>query len=88
VAELAERHECSMTAVSLAWLFAKGCTPVVGATKEHHVDGIVDAAALSLSADEISYLEEPYVPHALVGVMAQNCAGTKTFNPERPQANS
>ena len=88
VAELADRHECSMTAVSLAWLFAKGCTPVVGATKERHVDGIVEAASLRLLADEIAYLEEPYVPHALVGVMAQNRAGAKTFNPEHPQTNS
>lgn len=74
VAELAERHGTSMTAVALAWLLAKGAVPVVGMTKPHHVAGAEAACALSLSADEISYLEEPYVPHTLVGVMAQNHA--------------
>jgi hypothetical protein len=44
----------------------------VGATKRHHIEGAVRAAALVLTGEEIRYLEEPYVPHALAGVMAQN----------------
>lgn len=72
VAELAERHGTSMTAVSLAWLLTKVAAPVVGATKAAHVDGAAAAAELKLSSSEIAYLEEPYVPHRLVGVMAQN----------------
>jgi hypothetical protein len=44
----------------------------VGATKLHHVDGAANAVALALSDDEVAYLEQPYVPHAIVGVMAQN----------------
>ena len=59
-----------MTEVSLAWLLTKVTAPVVGATKPHHVDGAVAATELTLTAEEIAYLEEPYVPHALVGVMA------------------
>ena len=74
VAELAERHGTSMTAVSLAWLLTKVTSPVVGATKPHHIEGPAAAADLTLTPEEISYLEEPYVPHALVGVMAQNKA--------------
>ena len=74
VAELADRHGVSMTAVSLAWMLTKVTSPICGATKPHHIDGMVEAADLVLSADEIAYLEEPYVPHALVGVMAQNRA--------------
>ena len=74
VAELAERHDTSMTAVSLAWLLTKVTSPVVGATKPHHIEGPAAAADLALTPAEISYLEEPYVPHALVGVMAQNKA--------------
>ena len=46
--------------------------PVVGATKFSHVKGAVRAVELELTQDEIDYLEELYVPHALVGVMAQN----------------
>lgn len=72
VAELAERRGVTMTEISLAWLLTKVTAPVVGATKLHHIDGAVKAVDLELSPEEISYLEEPYVPHRLVGVMAQN----------------
>ena len=71
VAEMAEKYETSMTAVALAWLLTKVTSPVVGATKPRHLDGPAAAADLVLAADDIAYLEEPYVPHALVGVMAQ-----------------
>ena len=71
VAEVAERMGTSMTAVALAWLLTKVTSPVVGATKPHHLEGPAAAADLVLSSEDIAYLEEPYVPHALVGVMAQ-----------------
>ena len=72
VAELAEKHGVSMTEISLAWLLTKVTSPVVGATKLRHIEGAAKAVDTELSSDEISYLEEPYVPHALAGVMAQN----------------
>ncbi len=72
VAEIADRRGVSMTEVSLAWLIAKGAVPVVGMTKPHHVDGAAAACDLELTDEELVYLEEPYVPHALVGVMASN----------------
>lgn len=72
VAELAAKHEVSMTEISLAWLLTKVTAPVVGATKLHHIEGAAKAVNLVLSEEENAYLEEPYVPHALVGVMAQN----------------
>ena len=72
VAETAKARGASMTEVSLAWLLTKVTSPIVGATKRHHVDGAAAAVELVLSDDEIAYLEEPYVPHAIVGVMAQN----------------
>lgn len=74
VEQLADRHGVSMTEVSLAWLLTKVTAPVVGATKLHHIEGAAKALDLVLTAEELSYLEEPYVPHALVGVMAQNTA--------------
>lgn len=70
--ELAAKHGVSMTEVSLAWLLSKVTAPVVGATKMHHIEGAAKAVDLTLSEEEAVYLEEPYVPHALVGVMAQN----------------
>ena len=72
VAELAEQRGVSMTEISLAWLLEKVTAPVVGATKLHHIEGAAKAVDLELTAEEIAYLEEPYVPHALAGVMAQN----------------
>ena len=63
-----------MTEISLAWLLTKVTAPIVGATKLSHVEGMAKAADLCLTREEIDYLEEPYVPHALVGVMAQNTA--------------
>lgn len=74
VAEIAEKRGVTMTEVSLAWLLTKVTSPVVGATKFHHVEGAAKAVDLELTDDEIAYLEEPYVPHKLVGVMAQNTA--------------
>lgn len=38
----------------------------------HHVEGAVNSVDLKLTDDGISYLEEPYVAHELVGVMADN----------------
>lgn len=72
VAELADSRGVTMTEVSLAWLLTKVTAPVVGATKLHHIEGAAKAVELKLTGEEIAYLEEPYVPHPLAGVMAQN----------------
>lgn len=77
VAELAEKRGVSMTEISLAWLLTKVTAPVVGATKLHHIEGAAKAVDIELSAEEISYLEEPYIPHRLAGVMAQNKPANK-----------
>lgn len=50
----------------------KVASPVVGATKLHHIDGAVAALDLKLTEEDMTYLEEMYTPHKLVGVMAQN----------------
>lgn len=76
VAELAEKRGVSMTEISLAWLLQKVTAPVVGATKLHHIEGTAKAAELELTPEETAYLEEPYLPHKLVGVMAQNTAAS------------
>ena len=72
VAELAGAHGVSMTEISLSWLLTKVTSPVVGATKLHHIEGAARAVDLQLTDEEIASLEAPYVPHRLVGVMAQN----------------
>lgn len=72
VEEIANQRGVSMTEVSLSWLLSKVSSPVVGATKLHHIDGAIKAIHLKLTQEEIEYLEELYKPHVLVGVMAQN----------------
>lgn len=72
VLEIAESRNTSMTAVSLSWLISKGAIPIAGATKESHIDALVKASELSLTAEETTYQEEAYTPHELVGVMAEN----------------
>ncbi|MDE7398441.1 MAG: aldo/keto reductase [Oscillospiraceae bacterium] len=72
VIEIAEKRNVSMTEVSLAWLLTKVTSTVVGATKLSHIETAVKSVELKLTDEEITYLEEPYLPHALAGVMAQN----------------
>ena len=72
VMEIADKREVFMTEVALAWLISKVTSPVVGATKMNHIEGAAKAVDLVLTPEETAYLEEPYVPHRLVGVMAQN----------------
>ena len=71
VEELAEKRGVSMTVISLAWLLSKVTAPVVGATKPHHMESAARATELVLTEEERAYLEELYVPHRLVGIMAQ-----------------
>ena len=42
--------------------------PVIGATKLSHLESAVAAASVKLTAEDIAYLEEPYVPHPIVGL--------------------
>jgi aryl-alcohol dehydrogenase-like predicted oxidoreductase len=70
VAELAEKYGCAMAQIALAWLFAKGvASPVVGSTKASHLEVAVGSLDIELSEDEIAYLEEPYIPHRIVGAL-------------------
>jgi aryl-alcohol dehydrogenase-like predicted oxidoreductase len=69
VAEVARERGVPRAQIALAWLLAKpGITaPIVGATKLEHLDDAIAAVSLKLRADEIAKLEEPYIPHAVVG---------------------
>lgn len=72
VAELAEKKNMTRTQIALGWLLHKVTAPIVGATKISHIEEAVKAVSVCLSEEELYYLEEPYVPHALVGVMRRN----------------
>ncbi|CAR28475.1 ZYRO0F04840p [Zygosaccharomyces rouxii] len=56
----------SMAAVATAWVLHKGCNPIIGFNSIKRVDQALDALEVKLSEQEISYLEEPYLPRNLV----------------------
>jgi 1-deoxyxylulose-5-phosphate synthase len=69
VAEIAARHGVPRVHIALAWLLQKEpvAAPIIGATKISHLDDAVGALAVRLAPDEVTYLEDPYVPHRIVG---------------------
>ena len=69
VVELAGRRGVKPTQIALAWLLAKpGVTaPIIGASRLPHLDEAVAALAIHLDADEMTFLEAPYQPHAILG---------------------
>ena len=69
VAQVAAARGIPRAQVALAWLLAKPVitAPIVGATKLQHLDDALASVGVKLSEDEIASLEEPYVPHPVVG---------------------
>jgi aryl-alcohol dehydrogenase-like predicted oxidoreductase len=69
VAELADKHEVPRVHIALAWLLQKKpvVAPIIGATKISHLEAAVGALSVTLAEDEVTYLEEPYTPHPIVG---------------------
>jgi aryl-alcohol dehydrogenase-like predicted oxidoreductase len=65
VAELAEAHGVPMAQIALAWMLSKPIvtSPIIGATKPHHLEDAVAALSIQLTPDEITRLEELYLPH-------------------------
>ena len=72
VAEVAKQRGITMTEVALAWLFKKGVTaPIVGATKPHHFADAIKSVDVELTDEEMKYLDEPYIPHPVVGPLEE-----------------
>lgn len=69
VAEIAENRGVPRAQIALAWVLQKDpiTAPIIGATKVSHLEDAVAALDVHLSSEEISFLEEPYVPHSIVG---------------------
>jgi aryl-alcohol dehydrogenase-like predicted oxidoreductase len=69
VAEVAAERGVPSAQVALAWVLGKpGVTaPIVGATKIGHLIDALAAETLELSDDEVKRLEEPYLPHPVLG---------------------
>ena len=71
VAEVAKELNTPRAQVALAWVLSKPfvTSPIVGATKEAHIDDAIAACEIQLSAEHIARLEEPYTPHESVGFL-------------------
>ncbi|HPD40889.1 MAG TPA: aldo/keto reductase [Anaerolineae bacterium] len=69
LAEVAEKRGASRVHIALAWLLQKEpvTAPIVGATQIRHLEEAIGALSVSLTPEEVAYLEEPYVPHRVVG---------------------
>jgi 1-deoxyxylulose-5-phosphate synthase len=69
VAEVAEGRGVPPAQMALAWLMHRpGVTaPIVGATKLEHLEDALAAAELDMTDDDMARLEEPYVPHPVLG---------------------
>jgi 1-deoxyxylulose-5-phosphate synthase len=69
VAGIAAKRGVTHAQIALAWMLEKPVVtaPIIGASKPHHLEDAVAALSLRLSAEEISSLEEPYVPHRISG---------------------
>ncbi len=69
LAEIAEKHGAPRAHIALVWLLHKDpvVAPVIGATKITHLESAVESVSIKLTPEEITFLEEPYVPHPVVG---------------------
>ena len=74
VAEIAQNHGVPMAQIALAWLLHKKSVvaPIIGATKIAHLEDAVASVAVKLTPEEMAYLEEPYTPHPVVGLIPYN----------------
>lgn len=69
VAELAQNHGVPRAQIALAWILQKDpvTAPIIGTTKMSHLDDAVASLSIELTSEEIERLEEPYVPHPILG---------------------
>jgi 1-deoxyxylulose-5-phosphate synthase len=67
--QVAEQRGIPRAQIALAWLFTRPAVtaPIVGASKPHHLQDAVAALSVQLAPEEIAALEEPYIPHPVLG---------------------
>jgi aryl-alcohol dehydrogenase-like predicted oxidoreductase len=62
VEQLAQKKGVAMAQIAQSWLIVKGCMPICGLESKERIDQAVGALQVTLSDEEIAYLEELYVP--------------------------
>lgn len=71
VASIAEQRGLPRAQIALAWLLQKEpvTSPIIGTTKMSHLEDGLAALSVKLTPEEMTFLEEPYVPHPVVGAL-------------------
>ena len=69
VGEIAEKHGVNSAQIALAWVMHQPgvSAPIIGASKLPQLDDAIGALAVKLSTEELTYLQEPYQPHPILG---------------------
>lgn len=67
--QLSQKRGLSYATLALAWMLDKPfvTAPIIGATKRGQLEDAIAALSVRLSGEEIAFLEEPYVPHPVLG---------------------
>ena len=70
VTDIAQQRGIPAAQVALAWMLAKPVitAPIIGASKPGHIEDAVGALSVQLTEDEVTYLEELYHPHPVLGM--------------------
>lgn len=70
VSEIAEKYNATMSQIAIAWQYAKGVSsPIIGATKAKYLDDVAKAVNIILTKEDLTALEEYYVPHKIRGAV-------------------
>ena len=74
VIEVAREREQTPAKIALSWVLSKPgvASPIIGASKSSHLDDAIAALEIRLTEDEIRRLEEPYLPHRVLGHSYEN----------------
>lgn len=69
VKTIAEKRGVPRAQIALAWILQKEpiTAPIIGVTKMSHLEDAVAALSIKLTPEEMTFLEEPYVPHPIIG---------------------
>lgn len=67
VEKVAQKNHVNMAAVATAWCISKGVNPIIGLSSKNRIDEAVENSKLKLTAEDISFLEEPYLPKDVQG---------------------
>lgn len=69
VAALAQQRGVPRAHIALAWVLQKEpvTSPIIGVTKLSHLEDAIAALSITLTPEEMAFLEEPYVPHPIIG---------------------